>query len=80
MTQDCPQPMDTNLMAPPLPLETNNRAGNLGHLAYFFFHSFFPPNKVISSTWSRLHLLTKDFWEPPLFRFHSYFFFSSLLF
>ncbi|KAF3687798.1 Mothers against decapentaplegic -like protein 1 [Channa argus] len=26
MTQDCPQPMDTNLMAPPLPLESNNRA------------------------------------------------------
>ncbi|XP_068616189.1 mothers against decapentaplegic homolog 1-like, partial [Brachionichthys hirsutus] len=25
MTQDCPQPMDTNLMAPSLPLETINR-------------------------------------------------------
>lgn len=30
MTQDCPQPMDTNLLAPPLPLESNNRAGNQG--------------------------------------------------
>lgn len=37
MTQDCPQPMDTNLMAPPLPLESNNRAGNLGH--YYFTHT-----------------------------------------
>ncbi|KAG7258854.1 hypothetical protein CRUP_000987 [Coryphaenoides rupestris] len=25
MTQDCPQPMDTNLLAPPLPVESNNR-------------------------------------------------------
>ncbi|MEQ2200804.1 hypothetical protein XENOCAPTIV_003321, partial [Xenoophorus captivus] len=30
MTQDCPQPMDINLMAPPLPTETSNRAGNGG--------------------------------------------------
>lgn len=46
MTQDCPQPMDTNLMAPPLPLETNNRPGNLGR-CYFhtcaFFFLFLPP-------------------------------------
>lgn len=28
MTQDCPMPMDTNLMVPPLPIETNNRAGD----------------------------------------------------
>lgn len=36
MTQDCPQPMDTNLMAPPLPLESNNRAGN--HGSYYLSH------------------------------------------
>lgn len=30
MTQDCPQPMDTNLLVPPLPLESNNRPGNHG--------------------------------------------------
>lgn len=35
MTQDCPQPMDTNLMAPPLPLENNNRAGYHASLNYF---------------------------------------------
>lgn len=28
MTQDCPQPMDTNLLAPTLPLENSNRPGN----------------------------------------------------
>lgn len=29
MTQDCPQPMDTNLLAPNLPLEISNRPGTL---------------------------------------------------
>lgn len=37
MTQDCPQPMDTNLMAPPLPLESNNRAGK--HCSYYLSHT-----------------------------------------
>ncbi|KAK7930566.1 hypothetical protein WMY93_006961 [Mugilogobius chulae] len=34
MTQDCPQPMDTNLLAPPLPLETNNRTTDVQPVAY----------------------------------------------
>ncbi|KAJ0051169.1 hypothetical protein NL108_014800 [Boleophthalmus pectinirostris] len=34
MTQDCPQPMDTNLLAPPLPLETNNRSTDVQPVAY----------------------------------------------
>ncbi|MEQ2160171.1 hypothetical protein GOODEAATRI_030791, partial [Goodea atripinnis] len=34
MTQDCPQPMDINLMAPPLPTETSNRAGNGGSFLF----------------------------------------------
>lgn len=47
MTQDCPQPMDTNLMAPPLPLESNNRPGNHGNYNLTYTHSTF---MVISST------------------------------
>ncbi len=78
MTQDCPQPMDTNLMAPPLPLESNNRAGN--HGSYYLTHSHTHTHTlthvlvftVISSILSCLHLLAlicrcKDFWEAWLF-------------
>lgn len=39
MTQDCPQPMDTNLMAPTLPLESNNRPGN--HGSYYLTHTLY---------------------------------------
>lgn len=41
MSQDCPQPMDTNLMAPPLPLESNNRAGNHGSYCLACTHAHF---------------------------------------
>lgn len=43
MTQDCPQPMDTNLLAPNLPapnlpVDINNRTGTHTHTAYTIHH------------------------------------------
>ncbi|XP_061686247.1 mothers against decapentaplegic homolog 1 isoform X1 [Syngnathoides biaculeatus] len=34
ITQDCPLPMETNLMAPPIPIESNNRAADVQPVAY----------------------------------------------